>query len=255
MTADKDSPPTGPGADTAFGDFPDVGPNFQPKSTWIDLRERRAGTFATRRRDNTIYRGRRTHDRLYRAPRAGHRALRNLQNDRSEIHPAAKPNGTTTDPRKRRVVAWSIDRVVKALRSPYFTNIGIVVLLYVISFQTCFDPASVIARSFVCLGAQAAFAATVDLVVNEWTPSIQAFLAGRLIRWIGLSLLVALLPALAIIRAGTFGRLRPLATAMLARLRGHRSSPFREPNATRLDRAEQRTPPAWRHTRGRHGAS
>ncbi|MCA1364473.1 hypothetical protein I6F14_26385 [Bradyrhizobium sp. IC3069] len=56
--------------------------------------------------------------------------------------------------------------------------------------------------------------------MDDWTPTIQAFLAGRLLRWIGLSLLLALLPVLTVIRAGTLAKLRALAALLLVRLRG-----------------------------------
>lgn len=106
------------------------------------------------------------------------------------------------------------------MRSPYLGNIGVLILLCVISFDPCFDLAKVVSNSFLCLGAKAAFAATVNLVVNDWTPTIQAFLAGRLLRWIGLSLLLALLPVLTVIRAGMLAKVRSLATLPLVRLRG-----------------------------------
>ena len=109
------------------------------------------------------------------------------------------------------------------------------ILLYAISLHPCFDLASVVSRSFVCLGAKAAFVASVDLVVDEWTPAIQAFLAGRLVRWIGLSLLLALLPALTVIRMGMLAKLRSLAAIALVRLCGVQGA-YRQ-------RAKKSTPP------------
>ncbi|WP_156489464.1 hypothetical protein [Bradyrhizobium sp. DOA1] len=124
-------------------------------------------------------------------------------------------------------MARSLARAAQALRSPYFGNIGVLILLCVMSFHPCFDLAKIVSNSVLCLGAKAAFAATVNLVVNDWTPTIQAFLAGRLLRWIALSLLVALLPALTVIRAGMRAKLRALAGLTLARLRGASNTSLR----------------------------
>ncbi|TWI02045.1 hypothetical protein IQ17_04405 [Bradyrhizobium daqingense] len=179
------------------------------------------------RRDNAMHRPRRAtgrpHLRLRTAP--GVRAVRSA-------HPVAHRHAgiVQVSPREhdeRRFIARSLARAGKALRSPYFGNIGVLILLCVISFHPCFDLAKIVSNSILCLGAKAAFAATVNLVVNDWTPTIQAFLAGRLLRWIGLSLLVALLPALTVVRAGMRAKLRSLASLMLGRLRGVlRASPL-----------------------------
>lgn len=123
------------------------------------------------------------------------------------------------------------------MRSPYLGNIGVLILLCVISYQPCFDLANAVSNSFLCLGAKAAFAATVNLVVDDWTPTIQAFLAGRLLRWIGLSLLLALLPALTIIRAGMLAKLRSFAALSLVRLRGVPRASLSPPKQSRGARA------------------
>lgn len=245
MTADKDSLPSGQDTDAAIGDSPG-GSNFQQTVTDKGQRGRRGDTAdfhrenpsapPPRRGDIAISRDRRAHGRHSRAPRTGRRAFRNPQIDhRIEVQATGKQGNTLASVDERRSDAWGFGRVIKALRSPYFMNIGVVVLFYAITFQTCFDLASVISRSFVCLGAKAAFAATVDLIVNEWTPSVQAFLAGRIARWIGLSLLVALLPVLTVIRTGMLAKLRSIGSGMFVRLRGVKRGSVRS--------ARNRTPP------------
>ncbi|AMA56205.1 hypothetical protein [Bradyrhizobium sp. CCGE-LA001] len=178
-------------------------------------------------RDNAMHRPRRAtgrpHWRLRTAP--GVRAVR-------PAHPVAHRHAgiVQASPREheeRRFIARSLARAGKALRSPYLGNIGVLILLCVMSFHPCFDLAKIVSNSVLCLGAKAAFAATVNLVVNDWTPTIQAFLAGRLLRWIGLSLLVALLPALTVVRAGMRAKLRALAGLTLARLRGASNTSLR----------------------------
>jgi hypothetical protein len=190
----------------------------------------------TTRGDNAARRHGRTPGRPHRAPRAHRRAVRDLRAyDRTEIHLNGISQAPLQERGRHQFAARSFVRAVKTLRSPYLTNIGIVILLYAISLHPCFDLASVVSRSFVCLGAKAAFVASVDLVVDEWTPAIQAFLAGRLVRWIGLSLLLALLPALTVIRMGMLAKLRSLAAIALVRLRGAQGA-YRQ-------RAKKSTPP------------
>jgi hypothetical protein len=148
-----------------------------------------------------------------------HRAVRDLRS-RAAVQPSGVVQASHPEGGERGFAARSLGRAVQALRSPYLANAGVFILLCAISFHPCFDLADIISRSFLCLGAKAAFVATVDLVVNDWTPTIQAFLAGRLARWIGLSLLLALLPALTVIRIGMLSKLRSLAAVAFVRLRG-----------------------------------
>ncbi|WP_152033546.1 hypothetical protein [Bradyrhizobium sp. DOA9] len=115
-------------------------------------------------------------------------------------------------------------RFVKAIRSPVLTNVGVAALLYVISFHPSFDLAGMVSSSFVCPGAKPILVATVDFIQDEVTPTIQAFLTGRLTKWIGLTLLFALFPALGVLRVGTMAKIRALATSALARVRRRRRS-------------------------------
>lgn len=247
MTAEKDHPETGRSTDASLNDSHGGGPNLKQTVAERDLRGRRAGTFdfqrryysgiGTRRGDNTLRRDHRSLGKR-RAPRGDHRVVPDLPIEhRVEVHPTGKLASILPAGREAPSAARGVGDPIRILRSPYFTNIGILLLLYTVSLQTCFDVASIISRSFVCLGAKAAFAATVDLVVNEWMPSIQAFLAGRIVRWIGLSLLVALLPAFTIIRSGMLAKLRSLGKRAFVRLRGVQSM-------SRPDAREQTPPPS-----------
>ncbi|HXH45504.1 MAG TPA: hypothetical protein VNK51_16875 [Bradyrhizobium sp.] len=164
------------------------------------------------------HRGLQTVARPGRDVRAHHRAGHSLD---------GAAQASPREPDRRRFAARTLARAAKTLRSPYLGNFGVLILLCAISFHPCFDLANVVSNSFLCLGAKAAFAATVNLVVDDWTPTIQAFLAGRLLRWIGLSLLLALLPVLSVVRAGMLGKLRSLAALLLVRLRGVLRTPLR----------------------------
>ena len=85
---------------------------------------------------------------------------------------------------------------VDAVRSPYLLNTAIFLLLYAVtSTFLYFSQASVVSESFTSRGAQTAFFATIDLTVNVITLVVQVFLTGRLVRWLGVAVVLALLPA------------------------------------------------------------
>jgi AAA family ATP:ADP antiporter len=65
-----------------------------------------------------------------------------------------------------------------------------------------FQQAGIVSRSFTDRGAQTAFFATVDLLVNILTLAIQLFLTGRIVLWLGVALALAFLPALTILGFG-----------------------------------------------------
>ena len=61
-----------------------------------------------------------------------------------------------------------------------------------------FQQADIVSRSFPDRGAQTAFFATVDLLVNTLTLVVQLFLTGRIVLWLGVALALSFLPALTI---------------------------------------------------------
>jgi hypothetical protein len=136
-------------------------------------------------------------------------------------------------------------RVGKALRSPILTNVGIAALLYVISFHPYFDLAGIVSGSLVCPGAKAILVTTVDFLQEEVTPTIQAFLSGRLMRWIGLTLLFALFPAFSVLRTGTMARIRALATSAVSQIRRLRLSRRHIPSLHFAEPPEIPSPIVW----------
>lgn len=101
---------------------------------------------------------------------------------------------------------------IKTMRSPYLLNTGIFLLLYAVtSTLLYFNQASVVSHSFTSRGAQTAFFATVDLTVNVLTLVIQIFFTGRLVRWLGVGMALALLPALSVFGFGVLAVLPTLA--------------------------------------------
>jgi AAA family ATP:ADP antiporter len=101
---------------------------------------------------------------------------------------------------------------VDALRKPYLLNTAIFLLLYAItSTFLYFSQASIVSTSFTSRGEQTAFFATIDLIVNSITLVFQVFLTGRLLRWFGVAIALAMLPAISKIRFGALYVLPTLA--------------------------------------------
>ena len=93
--------------------------------------------------------------------------------------------------------------ITHAFRSRYLVNVSLFLLLFAItSTFLYFQQAGIVSRSFSDRGAQTAFFATVDLLVNVLTLVVQLFLTGRIILLIGVALTLGFLPALTIIGFG-----------------------------------------------------
>jgi AAA family ATP:ADP antiporter len=87
--------------------------------------------------------------------------------------------------------------ITHALRSPYLANVSLFILLFAISSTFLyFQQAGIVSRSFADRGAQTAFFATIDLLVNMLTLGVQLFLTGRILVWFGVALALAFLPLL-----------------------------------------------------------
>lgn len=122
--------------------------------------------------------------------------------------PSAFEGSRDSEREKRRAAAaeeapigggiWS--GVVHDLRSPYLLGICAYMLLYAItSTLLYFQQANIAAQAFSDRGARTAFFAQIDLLVNVLTILVQAFLTGRLLKWLGVGVTLAILPALSAI--------------------------------------------------------
>ena len=102
--------------------------------------------------------------------------------------------------------------ITRAFGAPYLLNVSVFLLLFAItSTFLYFQQAAIVGRSFSDRGAQTAFFATVDLLVNVLTLVVQLFLTGRIVLLLGVALTLGLLPALTIVG---FGALALLPTIM-----------------------------------------
>ena len=91
----------------------------------------------------------------------------------------------------------------KTFSSPYLINTALFLLLFALtSTFLYFEQAGAAAAAFKDKAARTNFFATVDLLVNILTLGIQLFLTGRILRVLGVTLTLALLPAVSVIGFG-----------------------------------------------------
>jgi AAA family ATP:ADP antiporter len=90
--------------------------------------------------------------------------------------------------------------VTHVISSPYLLGICAFLLFYgITSTVAYFQQADIAAHQFQDRGSRTAFFAQVDVSVNVLTVLVQAFLTGRLLKWLGVGITLALLPAVNLI--------------------------------------------------------
>ena len=104
----------------------------------------------------------------------------------------------------------------KTFSSVYLFNTALFLLLFSLtSTFLYFQQAGAAAQSFSDKAARTEFFATVDLMVNVLTLAIQLFLTGRILRTFGVTLTLAILPALSVLGFGVLA-LMPTIGAIVA---------------------------------------
>ncbi len=112
------------------------------------------------------------------------------------------------------------------LRSPYLLGICAYMFFYAsTSTLLYFQQVGIAAHAFPERGARTAFFAQIDLVVNVLTVLGQAFLAGRLLKWLGVGVTLAILPALSVVGFAAMG-VTPTLTLLVVFLTLRRASNF-----------------------------
>jgi AAA family ATP:ADP antiporter len=90
--------------------------------------------------------------------------------------------------------------IVHNFKSPYLLGISGYMLLYSItSTLLYFQQIAIAASAFTDRPARTAFFAKIDLAVNILAIIAQAFITGRLLKWLGVGITLAILPALSVI--------------------------------------------------------
>ncbi|HUF92156.1 MAG TPA: MFS transporter, partial [Candidatus Limnocylindria bacterium] len=131
------------------------------------------------------------------------RAARALDGQEATL---ARGEGTDTAPREGAAIigGGTLDGIRDVARSPYLLGIAALMLLFTVSSTFLyFQQADVVAR--VLEGnpqARTRLFASIDLAVNVLTLAAQVFVTGRLLRWLGLAVSLAFLPAMTLIGFG-----------------------------------------------------
>lgn len=113
---------------------------------------------------------------------------------------------TARDP-DREIIGGSVWAGFTAVaRSPYLLAICAFLLLYVLgSTFLYFEQADIVGRYYANRAARTEVLAQVELAAQTLTVLTQIFFTGRIIRWLGLALSLALLPMLSIVGFGALG--------------------------------------------------
>ena len=119
------------------------------------------------------------------------------------------PRGASEDAARRSDVpiggkVWA--GVTDILRSPYLLVICGFLILYVIgSTFLYFEQSDIVGRTYATRDLRTQVLAQLELVAQALTVLTQIFFTGRIIRWIGLTATLALLPVLSILGFGALG--------------------------------------------------
>ena len=122
-----------------------------------------------------------------------------------------------TVPKDEVVIGGSIFSGLRhALSSSYLVNVSLYLLLFATtSTFLYFQQAEIARQAFADRGARTAFFARVDLSVNILTLGAQLFLTGRVLRWIGVALTLAILPLLSAFGFGALAATPTIAVLVL----------------------------------------
>ena len=106
--------------------------------------------------------------------------------------------------------------IVHNFSSPYLLGISAYMLLYSITSTVLyFQQVGIAAGSFGDRLARTAFFAKVDLAVNILTIFVQLFITGRLLKWLGVGVTLAILPALSVLGFASVGIVPTLTVLVL----------------------------------------
>jgi AAA family ATP:ADP antiporter len=124
------------------------------------------------------------------------------------------PRALSEQPEERPIGGGVFGGIAHAFKSTYLINVSLFILFYsVTSTLLYFQQAGIVSHSIPARGAQIAFFAKVDLMVDVLTLGSQLFLTGRVLLACGVAVTLALLPALTVIGFGALA-LFPTIAAM-----------------------------------------
>ncbi|MFL5612750.1 MAG: NTP/NDP exchange transporter [Gemmatimonadaceae bacterium] len=134
----------------------------------------------------------------------------------------ASPRSTTsaadaTQPADAKPIGGSIwAGITSVMRSSYLAGIAGFLILYTIgSTFLYFEQAEIVGRAFVSSAGRTAMLAKIEFAVQTLTIITQIFLTGRLIRWFGLAVTLAILPAMTALGFAALGMAPLLSTLVI----------------------------------------
>jgi len=94
----------------------------------------------------------------------------------------------------------ALDGIKRVLASPYLLGICAFMLLFTIGSTFLYNiQAEIVARTFSDISQQTSVFARIDLAVNTLTLATQLFLTGRLMKWLGVGVTLAILPLISMV--------------------------------------------------------
>jgi AAA family ATP:ADP antiporter len=121
----------------------------------------------------------------------------------SRLSPSLHHRPSAAAAEARPIGGGILSGIVNAVSSPYLLGVSAFLLLFAItSTFLYFQQAGIVSHSLTDRGAQTAFFATVDLLVNCLTLGVQLFFTGRIVMLLGVGVALATLPAMTIIGFG-----------------------------------------------------
>ncbi len=107
---------------------------------------------------------------------------------------------------KRSVGGTSFAGITHVLKSPYMLGICLFMLLFTIGTTVLyFQQAEIVGARFADRESRTAFLARIDFYVQLITILAQLFITGRVIKWLGVGLTLAILPLMSVIGFGALG--------------------------------------------------
>jgi len=120
--------------------------------------------------------------------------------------PSFRPDTRARDEESRAVGGSSLAGITHVLGSPYLLGICVYMLMFTIgSTILYFQHAEIVGARYADREARTAFLATVDTVVQSLTILTQLFVTGRVLRWLGVGLTLAIMPVLSLVGFGALG--------------------------------------------------
>ena len=114
---------------------------------------------------------------------------------------AARAASDSRSGEAERVIGGSaLEGIQRVLKSPYLLGIGAFMLLFTIGSTFLYNiQADIVSRAFATAAERTSVFARIDLSVGVLTLCTQLFLTGRLLKWFGVRLTLAILPLISIL--------------------------------------------------------